>query len=95
MARGFIGETFCTQPPSSSSSSLVQPINAAVMVIHLEGGFGAVKISSAAQEAMVKDQREASGGLPWVNLCIFGIGQDLEVCSGFERVHFLLFSWQR
>lgn len=90
VARGFIGETFCTQPSSSSPLALVQPIHAAVMVIHLEGGFGAVKISSATQEVTVKDQKEASGGLPWVSLYIFGLGQDLEICSGFGRVHFLL-----
>lgn len=39
---------------------------------------------------MVEEQSEVNGGLPWDNLYIFGIEQDLEVCFGFGIVHFLL-----
>lgn len=39
---------------------------------------------------MVEEQSEANGGLPWDNLYIFGIGQDLEICLGFGIVHFPL-----
>lgn len=39
---------------------------------------------------MVEEQSEANGGLPWANLCTFGIEQDLEICFGFGIVLFLL-----
>lgn len=57
---------------------------------HLEGVFGAAKMDffSSAQSLMVEQQSEASGGLPFNRLCIFWIGQDLEMCFAFGAVHF-------
>lgn len=65
MARGFIGETFCTQPSSSSSSSLVQPINAAVMVIPSRRWFWCCKDLICCTRS---DGKRSEGGKWWSSL---------------------------